>query len=231
MKCKKACHVQGYTIHQIAAEIRLFFSWIHRGKAIWIAGTTDLIIPALPLASRPCTSALLYEWKSGKITDAMIRKVGLKIFDNKLGAACIQMMLYAYMAEHAYAITITRCVLVFFADNSTQEYEVTREPRSVVEGWLQRAAEACDTQRNFSLSLTSEDDAPSRGFSLCLNPPYIPKGRPTTNQAKSYVCMSYIYTRFSLSLSLTHTHTHSLSLSLSLSLPDHPPDNNVFTPS
>ena len=110
----------------------------------------------------------------------MSRDVERKEFDNKLGAACVQLMLYAFMLEETYHIPVVACTLVFFSATKTMTHVVVRESKAVVESWFQHAADASDRARTSSLTITDDSDTHSTDlpFDLTTMPAYMPKGRP-----------------------------------------------------
>ena len=85
-------------------ELRVFYSWnAPRLRApdevLWLAGTIDLVLFPRSRVREDAKSAEVFDWKGGEITSKMKTEVQRKRYDNKLGAACMQLMLYAFMLE------------------------------------------------------------------------------------------------------------------------------------
>ena len=149
----------------------MFFSWpVTRlngtCEKLWIAGTADLLLLEAP-ADGNRRHARLYDWKSGKITRAMKQAVTESKYDNKLGAACLQQMLYMFILRQTYGIYVTHCELIFFSSTATQVHVVKMESDDVIMQWLATIARTTDRTRMESVTITnSVDELPFQVVSL-----------------------------------------------------------------
>ena len=147
-------------------ELKIFLDWaaVHRAETLRIAGTIDLAL--FPASTGDAKTAQIFDWKGGQITPAMKREVAKQIFDNKLGAACMQILMYAYMLERAYKVQVSRCVLVFCSESKTEEFEVARVSRQLVASWLGLVEAATDRSKASSLTLSSAASESLTSFSV-----------------------------------------------------------------